>query len=200
MRENAASMDKLVQEKHGKMASMNAVDDLKTYQDFSQAHLDGLKNLTSAFKSLYDSMPADQKKNADQRVRQLRPAEVARSRARRSIMTKRITLAVAGDRRLCRPRHARQRPLVRRRSLARGRPLARQQQQLQLRLPLSRSAGGLRHAVQLRLLRAAGRLRRGARHQLERPHSMSRASVDGMTETAGPGPPFLSPATITIRP
>ena len=66
MRENAASMDKLIQEKQGKMANMNAVDDLKTYQEFSQVRLDGLKNLTSAFESLYDSMPADQKKNADQ--------------------------------------------------------------------------------------------------------------------------------------
>ena len=65
MRENAAAMDKLVQEKKGKMANMNAVDDLKTYQEFSQANLDGLKNLTSAFKTLYDAMPADQKKNAD---------------------------------------------------------------------------------------------------------------------------------------
>jgi protein CpxP len=65
MRENAASMDKLVQEKQGKMANMNAVDDLKTYQEFSQANLDGLKNLSTAFKTLYDSMPADQKKIAD---------------------------------------------------------------------------------------------------------------------------------------
>jgi hypothetical protein len=44
---------------------MTAVDDLETYQDFTKARLDGLKNLSSAFKSLYDSMPADQKKNAD---------------------------------------------------------------------------------------------------------------------------------------
>jgi len=65
MRENASSMDKLVQEKQGKMANMNAVDDLKTYQEFSQANLDGLKNLTSAFKTLYDTMTPDQKKNAD---------------------------------------------------------------------------------------------------------------------------------------
>ena len=65
MRENAAAMDKLVQEKKGKMAGMNAVDDLKTYQEFSQARLDGMKNLISSFKTLYDSMPADQKKNAD---------------------------------------------------------------------------------------------------------------------------------------
>lgn len=65
MRENAAAMEKVVQEKKGKMANMNAVDDLKTYQEFSQVRLDGLKNLISSFKTLYDSMPAEQKKNAD---------------------------------------------------------------------------------------------------------------------------------------
>ena len=66
MRDNAAAMDKLVQAKHATPpASMTAVDDLNTYQDFSQANLDGLKNLISSFKTLYDAMPADQKKNAD---------------------------------------------------------------------------------------------------------------------------------------
>ena len=65
MRENAAAMEKLVQERQGKMASLNAVDDLKTYQEFSQVRLDGLKNLISSFTTLYESMPADQKKNAD---------------------------------------------------------------------------------------------------------------------------------------
>ncbi|MFI4999759.1 MAG: Spy/CpxP family protein refolding chaperone [Reyranellales bacterium] len=67
MRENAAAMDKLVTAKRAQpAASMTAIDDLATYQEFSQAHLDGLKNLIPAFKALYDSMPADQKKNADQ--------------------------------------------------------------------------------------------------------------------------------------
>ena len=65
MRENAAAMDKLVKEKQGTMASLNAIDDLKTYQEFSQVRLDGLKNLISSFTTLYDTMPADQKKNAD---------------------------------------------------------------------------------------------------------------------------------------
>jgi protein CpxP len=65
MRENAAAMEKVVKDKQGKMANMNAVDDLKTYQEFSQVRLDGLKNLISSFKTLYDAMPADQKKNAD---------------------------------------------------------------------------------------------------------------------------------------
>ena len=66
MRENAGAMEKLVTAKRGTApASMTAVDDLKTYQEFSQVRLDGLKNLISSFKTLYDSMPADQKKNAD---------------------------------------------------------------------------------------------------------------------------------------
>jgi protein CpxP len=67
MRDNAASMEKLVAEKRQQAPqSMTAVDDLKTYQEFTQQHLDGLKNLTSAFSSLYDAMPDQQKKNADQ--------------------------------------------------------------------------------------------------------------------------------------
>ena len=66
MRENAGAMDKLITAKRAqKAASMTAVDDLKTYQEFSQVRLDGLKNLISSFKTLYDAMPADQKKNAD---------------------------------------------------------------------------------------------------------------------------------------
>ena len=77
MRENAAAMDKLVTEKRAK-SDMTAVDDLKTYQDFTQAHLDGLKNLTSAFESLYDSMPADQKKNADQVFQSFGPSKPAK--------------------------------------------------------------------------------------------------------------------------
>jgi|SRR5579872_48872 protein CpxP len=67
MRDNAANMDKLVAEKHQQAPqNMTAVDDLKTYQQFAQAHVDGLKNLTSAFSSLYNAMSDQQKKNADQ--------------------------------------------------------------------------------------------------------------------------------------
>jgi periplasmic protein CpxP/Spy len=67
MRDNASNMEKLVAEKRQQAPqNMTAVDDLKTYQEFAQAHVDGLKNLTSAFSSLYDSMPDQQKKAADQ--------------------------------------------------------------------------------------------------------------------------------------
>ena len=67
MRDNAANLQKLIAEKQQQGATnMNAVDDLETNQQFVQAHLDGLKSFTSAFKSLYDSMSDQQKKNADE--------------------------------------------------------------------------------------------------------------------------------------
>jgi hypothetical protein len=67
MRDNATAMEKLVQTKRAiSPASMTAVDDLKTYQEFTQLRVDGLKDLNSAFQSLYNSMPAAQRKNADQ--------------------------------------------------------------------------------------------------------------------------------------
>lgn len=67
MRENAAAMDKLVaSNRTTPPQNMTAVEDLNTYQKFAQAHVDGLKNLTSAFSTLYDAMPAAQKKVADE--------------------------------------------------------------------------------------------------------------------------------------
>jgi hypothetical protein len=66
MRDNAAAMQKLVAEKMAEAPQgMTAVDDLKTYAKFAQAHVDGLKNLTASFESLYKSMPDAQKKVAD---------------------------------------------------------------------------------------------------------------------------------------
>jgi len=67
MRENATAMDKLVAtNRTTPPQNMSAVEDLKTYQQFAQAHVDGLKNLTSAFSTLYDAMPDAQKKVADE--------------------------------------------------------------------------------------------------------------------------------------
>ena len=66
MRENAAAMEKLVAEKttHAPQ-NMTAVQDLKMYEKFAQAHVDGLKNLISSFETLYSAMPDAQKKLAD---------------------------------------------------------------------------------------------------------------------------------------
>jgi protein CpxP len=67
MRENAAAMEKLaaartVQAPQG----MSAIDDLKSYEKFAQAHVDGLKNLIASFDVLYNTFPDAQKKSADQ--------------------------------------------------------------------------------------------------------------------------------------
>jgi len=66
MRDSASQMEKLVAAKRAiPPEKTTAVDDLMTYQEFTQVRLDGLKHLNAAFKALYDSMPAEQKKNAD---------------------------------------------------------------------------------------------------------------------------------------
>jgi len=67
MRDNAAAMQKLVAERTAEAPqTMTALDDLNSYAKFAQAHVDGLKNLTAAFETLYNSMPDAQKKVADQ--------------------------------------------------------------------------------------------------------------------------------------
>ena len=67
MRENAAAMDKLIAETRATPPqNMTAVADLKTYQKFAQAHVDGLKNMLSHFEGLYAAMPDAQKKIADE--------------------------------------------------------------------------------------------------------------------------------------
>ena len=78
MRDNASAMEKLVATKRAiPPEKTTAVDDLKTYQEFTQVRLDGLKHLNSAFKSLYDSMPAEQKKNADMVFEKYGPSKPA---------------------------------------------------------------------------------------------------------------------------
>lgn len=66
MRENATNMDTLIAEsRKTPPQNMTAVDDLKSYQKIAQAHVDGLKNLTASFETLYAAMPDAQKKIAD---------------------------------------------------------------------------------------------------------------------------------------
>ena len=65
MRDNAKSYDVTVKVRVEKMKSMNAVEDLRSFQELAQAHADGLKKLTNSFKDVYDSMTPEQKKNAD---------------------------------------------------------------------------------------------------------------------------------------
>lgn len=67
MRENAAAMEKLAAARTAVAPqSMTAVQDLKGYETYAQAHVDGLKNLISSFETLYNAMPDPQKKVADE--------------------------------------------------------------------------------------------------------------------------------------
>jgi hypothetical protein len=66
MRDNAAAMERLASDKAASAKSMTAVEDLQTYQQFAEAHVEHLKKLTAAFETLYNTMPAEQKKIADQ--------------------------------------------------------------------------------------------------------------------------------------
>jgi hypothetical protein len=60
MRRNDSEMQKLVADRQAHVPY-----DLRTYQTFTQAHVDGLKDLIASFETLYTAMPADQKSIAD---------------------------------------------------------------------------------------------------------------------------------------
>lgn len=78
MRDSSVQMEKLVATKRAiPPEKTTAVDDLKTYQEFTEVRLDGLKKVNSSFKSLYDSMPAEQKKNADMVFEKYGPSKPA---------------------------------------------------------------------------------------------------------------------------
>jgi len=65
MRDNAATMEDLAGKRAASAGSMNAVDDLKSYEQIAEAHVDGLKSFIPAFEALYNTMSDDQKKIAD---------------------------------------------------------------------------------------------------------------------------------------
>ena len=79
MRDNAKTIDALVQARVQNAKSMTAIDDLRAYQGIADAHAEGLKKLIPAFEALYASMSDEQKKNADavfgQMQRRQPPAE-----------------------------------------------------------------------------------------------------------------------------
>jgi protein CpxP len=65
MRENATTMQGLIQERKEKEVTFNAVEDLKSHSKITDAHAAGLTKFIQAFEPLYTSMSDEQKKNAD---------------------------------------------------------------------------------------------------------------------------------------
>jgi hypothetical protein len=68
MRQNGETMGNLYRQR---MANKNlsALDDMKQYQQITQAHADGTAKLVSAFEPLYDALSPEQKKLADDTFR-----------------------------------------------------------------------------------------------------------------------------------
>lgn len=65
MRDNAARMDGLMKDQAPKLASMSAVDQMKSYEAVTQAQADDMQRLVPAFSRLYDILTPAQKKIAD---------------------------------------------------------------------------------------------------------------------------------------
>jgi len=65
MRQNAAAVEAAVKDRAANAKTMNAMDNLQSYEKIAQAHEQGLEKLIPAFQTLYDSMSDAQKKNAD---------------------------------------------------------------------------------------------------------------------------------------
>jgi protein CpxP len=65
MRENAKALDTLTEARFKNVKTMNAIDDLKSYGEITDAHADGIKRFTPVFAALYTSMSDAQKNQAD---------------------------------------------------------------------------------------------------------------------------------------
>ncbi|HET9114012.1 MAG TPA: Spy/CpxP family protein refolding chaperone [Burkholderiales bacterium] len=65
MREDAKTMDALIQARVDHSQSMNAVEDLESYSRITEARAEGAKKLIPVFSALYASMSPAQKHEAD---------------------------------------------------------------------------------------------------------------------------------------
>ena len=70
MRDNARTLDALIEAQAAQARTTTAIDDLGAYSAFADAHAEGLKTLLTAFEPLYGSLSAAQKQQADKLVRQ----------------------------------------------------------------------------------------------------------------------------------
>lgn len=65
MRDNAKTMEALINARAEKANTMTAVEDFKSYSEITETHAEGLKKFIEVFGPFYASMSDAQKKNAD---------------------------------------------------------------------------------------------------------------------------------------
>jgi lysophospholipase L1-like esterase len=66
MRENARDMDQAFMQRAQQYPTMNALQNMQSYEQISEQHAQRVQKLIPAFQKLYDSMPDEQKRVADQ--------------------------------------------------------------------------------------------------------------------------------------
>lgn len=69
MRENAQTLTNIAKARSEQKQTANAMDDLKSYAQLSDAHASGARRLVSVFQPLYDNMSPEQKRAADAEFR-----------------------------------------------------------------------------------------------------------------------------------
>jgi protein CpxP len=80
MRENARDMDQAFMQRAQQYATMNAMQNMQSYEQMAEAHVRHLQKLVPAFDNLYNAMPEQQKKLTDQVFRANAERRAARSR------------------------------------------------------------------------------------------------------------------------
>jgi hypothetical protein len=80
MRDNARDMDRAFVQRAQQYSTMNAVQNMQSYQAIAEAHAQHLQKLVPAFDNLYNAMPEQQKKLTDQVFRANAERRAAQSR------------------------------------------------------------------------------------------------------------------------
>ena len=80
MRDNARDMDQAFTQRAQQYPTMNAVQNMQSYEQIAEAHAQHLQKLVPAFDNLYNAMPEQQKKLTDQVFRANAEQHAAQSR------------------------------------------------------------------------------------------------------------------------
>jgi len=80
MRENAKTMDNVTKTRLERLKAMNAVEDLKSFSEVTDAQAAGLRKFIPVFEALYATMSDGQKKEADQAFKAPDPRKKAKRR------------------------------------------------------------------------------------------------------------------------
>ena len=83
MRDNATSTDALFRQRAGAAASMNALDNMKSYAKVARAYADNTEALATAFEALYGTLTDQQKQTIDTLFRQDAARTAAQQQSKR---------------------------------------------------------------------------------------------------------------------